>query len=144
LVSWENYVVIIIHEKPSIFDRQISWLHKKLYQTGLQYSCWELTFRCKTKCTKEWKPQVSPNILYYIFFVLIPIYFTFRNQTKEFLIWTILEVQFSGEPIVNKFNWWIQLPRMYLIFFLIAINFAFMNQTKEILIWVAHEVQFTK
>jgi hypothetical protein len=83
---------------------------------------------------------------YYIiyFFVLIPIYFTFRNQTKEFLIWTILEVQFSGEPIVNKFNWWIQLPRMYLIFFLIAINFAFMNQTKEILIWVAHEVQFTK
>jgi hypothetical protein len=29
----KNYAAIIIHGKPSIFDQQISGLHKKLYQT---------------------------------------------------------------------------------------------------------------
>jgi hypothetical protein len=35
------------------------------------------------------------NVVSYIFFVLIAIYFAFMNETKEFLIWVTHEVQFT-------------------------------------------------
>jgi cbb3-type cytochrome oxidase subunit 3 len=84
-------------------------------------------------------------ILYLIFFLLIALYFAFRNQTKEILIWATHKVQFTEEPIVRQ----VQLKNsvtddVSYIFLLLTIYFAFMNQTKEILLWATHKVQFTK